>query len=61
MNAAVLAQAENTRLLRQFGDDLRTMPALSMPALWRRYLDNLSRIRSAMDLVAAKRRYEVTA
>ena len=54
MNAAIHAQAENARLMRQFGDDLRTMPAL-----WSRYQANLIRIQSAQDRAAAKRRYEV--
>lgn len=52
MNAAILAEAENARLMRKFGDDLRTMPAL-----WNRYQSNLLRIRAAEDRAKAKRRY----
>ena len=53
MNAAIRAQAENARLMRKFGDELRTMPAL-----WSRYQANLIRIQSATDRAKAKRSYE---
>lgn len=44
--------AENARLMRQFGDDLRTMPAL-----WRRYRRNADAIRRASIEAANRRRY----
>ncbi|WP_376957689.1 hypothetical protein ABNQ39_11210 [Azospirillum sp. A26] len=46
-------EAENARLMRKFGDELRTMPRL-----WRTYQNNAARIRTQRAVNAARRQVQ---